>query len=213
MKRLLLVFTFVPFLLLPVLINAQTIDFGLICVDSVWYEPLDSNYINVKVFNGNTEYLNYPRVQILSPSGDTISNVNDLFGFFGQPGNSYQTYKDSIIVQGITNFSEYSFLMNIALPDASAEIEWCIATAISTLSQHLIGIYPNPAQDYLFVRGDFTNEEADATIYNSFGQIVSRKQLTSSDEQMINISQLPTGIYFLLLNDRDRRLPFKFVKQ
>lgn len=191
----------------------DTVDFDLICVDSVWYDPLDPVFINVTVFNGNIPYLNYPRVQIVAPNGDTISNVYNLLWSFAHVGNSYQTYRDTIIVPGITDFDNYTFLMTIAFPDTTVQIDRCLATAIPVIAENGIHIYPNPVHDYLFIEGSMVHENTDATIYNAYGELVFKGSVASRDLKAIHVSGLPGGVYFLLLNDTDFRLSFKFVKQ
>src|SRR6185295_9516294 len=96
----------------------------------VWYDPVNPGLINVSVFNGNVSHLNYPSVQIVSPGGDTISNVNNFVNFFAHPGNMYQTYTDTIIVPGITDFTGYTFLMNELFGDTTAVIDWCLANIV-----------------------------------------------------------------------------------
>jgi len=57
-------------------------------------------------------------------------------------------------------------------------------------------ISPNPANDFLFIE---TQEEAFETkIVNIQGQIL----LQNINEKSINISELPSGIYFLKINSK-----------
>jgi hypothetical protein len=76
----------------------------------------------------------------------------------------------------------------------------------------IIQITPNPASDYLLIRGlnDFTKYTI--TIYFSTGQIVAVYNLTDKEEY-INISALSRGLYFLIIYSRDiKAFTHKFIK-
>jgi hypothetical protein len=63
-------------------ISLMQVDYSLVCTDSVWYDPTNPILINVRLFNGNINHMNYPSVQIVSSSGDTISNQYNLPSWF-----------------------------------------------------------------------------------------------------------------------------------
>ncbi|CAL2091446.1 conserved protein of unknown function precursor containing a T9SS type A C-terminal secretion signal. Putative S8 family peptidase [Tenacibaculum sp. 190524A02b] len=70
--------------------------------------------------------------------------------------------------------------------------------------------YPNPAKDYVQVR--MLSKEAGVTykIINTIGSVVQSGRLNSSN---VNISQLKSGIYMLEVNDGQRSLTTKLVKE
>jgi hypothetical protein len=51
-----------------------------------------------------------------------------------------------------------------------------------------------------------------AVIYNSYGQVVS-KRIVSADNKAINIASLPQGIYYLHLKGEAINDIAKFIKQ
>jgi hypothetical protein len=60
-----------------------------------------------------------------------------------------------------------------------------------------ITIYPNPAHDLLHIRLTRTSPEPlSAQLYNTLGEMVLARPLTSTEETL-NISDLPTGVYYL----------------
>src|SRR6185436_9803731 len=123
---------------------SSTLDYSLVCVDSVWYDSIPG-LIHVRVFNGNLSHLNYPSVQIVAPNLDTISNPGNIVSFFAHLGNYYLEYIDTITVQGITSFANYTFLISEGLTDTTAVIHFCEPVGIEEHGVIAFNIYPNPA--------------------------------------------------------------------
>lgn len=108
------------------------------------------------------------------------------------------------------------FVENVGFPVASVEFnyDYQILEKNSTVAQdsslstyeHIknqIEIYPNPAQDILFVSG--LNKKTKFTIYSPDGRLI----MTGSTEKKIDISSLLKGIYILKI----QMLDYKFIKQ
>jgi hypothetical protein len=188
------------------------LDFSLVCVDSVWYDPSNPNIINVTVFNGNFNGINYPVVQIVSPAGDTISNPNGLLSFFVHMGNIYLTYTDSITDSTITNFSNYTFLITDGILDTTVEITWCGTTGTGELEQAEIKIFPNPVSDNLFIGFDKTGANRSMEVYNLTGACVKKVALDQSAVVSVDISGFSPGLYFIRIFDSKKVLKGKFIK-
>lgn len=71
-----------------------------------------------------------------------------------------------------------------------------------------IRIYPNPATDYIFIQSN-RKDEARVEIYHLDGRIIKSKQLTGSDR--INVSELTSGIYNLVLYTQEQQESFKLI--
>lgn len=75
--------------------------------------------------------------------------------------------------------------------------------SVNIFNEKELLIYPNPTNDLVIITSKSIHKESRATIYNSLGQKVqSYTQLDEiSDGKMcINVSNLPSGIYFVELN-------------
>ena len=68
-----------------------------------------------------------------------------------------------------------------------------------------VKIFPNPAQDNLFISGSGSNSTAE--IYTITGSLA----LTASGQQ-VDVSGLSPGFYLLILHDNDRKYAYKFEK-
>ncbi|MES2515327.1 MAG: T9SS type A sorting domain-containing protein [Bacteroidota bacterium] len=87
-------------------------------------------------------------------------------------------------------------------------------STVTAVSNHFIDrsitLYPNPASTILTI-SDKQNLFQAASIYitNALGQTV----MSSSFSEQLNISQLPLGVYFLVLENDDTRKAIKFIKE
>lgn len=72
-------------------------------------------------------------------------------------------------------------------------------------------LLPNPTTDYLTFEC-FSNEST-ATIFNSHGKQVMQESFSNCNKPTIEVSDFPSGIYFLQIDANNRRWTSKFVKE
>lgn len=70
-------------------------------------------------------------------------------------------------------------------------------TNLEETSEDRLTIYPNPANNYLYLQGNIP-EDAKAVIFDLTGKTMFEQELTS---QTIDISSLASGYYILKIND------------
>lgn len=98
-------------------------------------------------------------------------------------------------------------------PDCSVEYVGSYGTPLSipsAISEHplpTLSIFPNPAQDVLWIHG--TSGNRTALIHAADGRLVSRARITDAG---IDIGQLPVGFYVLHLDGEPAFAPVPFVK-
>ena len=77
-----------------------------------------------------------------------------------------------------------------------------------------IKIYPNPAKDKLSVIGYQSSEKSNIGIYDILGQKVYSENLTINNYQLtIDVAELRSGIYFVILHGEKNSIATKFIKQ
>lgn len=77
----------------------------------------------------------------------------------------------------------------------------------STVESHF-HVFPNPAKDYIKITNNTPSYGSTTEIYNLLGQRVG----VYKNSEYINISNLSSGIYFIMLYARSEILKFKFLK-
>ncbi len=181
-------------------------------MDSVWYEPGNPTLINVRIFNGNISHLNYPSVRIVEAPGDTIGNPSNVVNFFAQLGNTFQVYQDTITQAGITDFSQYEFLIQEGFGDSTANIGWCSTMDIGENREEVWAIFPNPVINTLNINSKRNAGHTELEIFSETGKLCMRSRLTNVVGNSIDVSGLSAGIYFLRLKSEDVFQNFRFIK-
>jgi len=83
---------------------------------------------------------------------------------------------------------------------------------VSALSEGSIKIYPNPANDKLFIADPGNkNDKAEVVIVNTLGQKITVP--FDQKEHMLDVSNLPTGVYHLLYSTPGIEKATTFLKQ
>jgi hypothetical protein len=77
-----------------------------------------------------------------------------------------------------------------------------------------VNIYPNPAKEYLNISvSNFPLNEAEIYIYSTLGKVVNFIKEYNSQNDQINISNLPKGIYIIGIRFQNEFLIDKFIKE
>ncbi len=72
-----------------------------------------------------------------------------------------------------------------------------------------ISLYPNPAQNWLTVKNNFTENQT-ALLYNITGQTIMKQEI-NQNENRLDVAKLQSGIYFLHLPETNTTL--KWIKE
>jgi V8-like Glu-specific endopeptidase len=101
---------------------------------------------------------------------------------------------------------------------STTRIDFCITlTSVEDYSHEKLLIFPNPANDYIYIQaseGFKSSESSDIKVFTTLGEIVMAVPSTvnyngsGSASVRINISHLPTGLYFVRIGEKFE----KFVK-
>jgi hypothetical protein len=75
-------------------------------------------------------------------------------------------------------------------------------------------MYPNPASDYIQLSLPEKLNNKVITIYNLYGKMMMQYKLdATTEESLIDINQLPKGIYILNLNSDEKNWTKKLIKE
>jgi len=93
--------------------------------------------------------------------------------------------------------------------EVSRQVERISTNIGKVTDEELFTLYPNPVGDYLII--ETQSLEADLTIFNSSGQIITHHQNIQSGS--IDMRQLNSGIYFCLIEIEGQNLWKKILKR
>ncbi len=118
-----------------------------------------------------------------------------------------QNLKD-IIINDCINYKGYLYVATSEGVFRKPSDDFGLSVPVKSESK--IHISPNPATDYIIVGNEYVLSEQNIEIFDVFGnKILSSGNKYNSSLQKIDVSTLPTGIYFLKIGNKKVR---KFVK-
>lgn len=98
--------------------------------------------------------------------------------------------------------------------DGSFEYSEVISVLRTDYLEHRVLVYPNPAEDLLFVDYNLLHEhELSFTLTTAIGNIVRKGNMDTRTEAQLNLTELPAGIYLLHLKNDYINQSFRIVKK
>ncbi len=129
--------------------------------------------------------------------GDSVDNANSLSTFAIPNEGGLQTYTFSIEE---ANHCSYDTTLSVfVIGDINQGVDY-------QSKQKGIQIYPNPSQDFIYVKGV---QKAICRIYNTNGMLIKEVQ---DVQKPIDVQELPKGVYLLYIQSNNGKQQFKLVK-
>lgn len=146
------------------------------------------------------------------PGSNWQQNLNDLHTLYNTYNLSHQLwnyhagywglhepYGGTLPGTGDINTTLYSYYSNL-----------CNATSVKDYDSYEKNlIYPNPSQDYVYIKLEETINEIE--IYNPIGQLLNR--ISSPKQNKIYISNIPAGIYSVVIKTDKNIYTSKMIKK
>lgn len=199
-----------------VLVHHGATDAPTVDVDEV----TAGNLVDNLPFRGFDGYLNLPTadytLEVKDSTGTTTVKSYDA------PLATLNLDDSAIVViaSGFLNPANNSngpaFGLYVALPGVSGALiplPESTSTGIDELFGSELDIYPNPATDIINIDG-IDLQFATVTIFDVTGRVVSTSTFDNLSASSINVSNLPTGSYQLVISDNSQIITnTKFIKQ
>ena len=83
--------------------------------------------------------------------------------------------------------------------------------AVQGTSDSKMQLYPNPAKNEIFV--DWKSTDAVYSILDAKGSLVAKKVTLAKGKNKIDISKLPSGLYFIEISVAGKSSTTKFIKE
>ena len=165
------------------------------------------NDLDVKVTSSNgTVYYPWKLQGMADPSGEaTRISTNNVDNFervdIENPSGTYTitVSHKGVLVNGLQKFTLIATADNLAK----------LSTSDLNVSSDDIILYPNPAQDIIYLKNN-NNVEAKISILDNFGRII---KTTTIKNGAVDIRSLAVGNYLLVYSDKKgKQVTFKFIK-
>jgi Secretion system C-terminal sorting domain/META domain len=149
------------------------------------------------ISDNDIQFSNYTKTLLICNSSNHMAFESDYFSFIQTAGQYYLSGQGNNIYLKLTNpiFLNYDF-RNTPLGSEDYDIKEII-------------IYPNPFNSSLLIdsQGIIIDK---IEIYNSIGQSV---KIINSNFDVINLSDIPSGIYIMKLYSEDKTVSKKIIKK
>lgn len=161
----------------------------------------------------------YPDLEV----SETILPISDNSPFHGvlstlidwhrnDPVDAWEVNRNDIIYNNYQNnrnpFIDYPELVE-HLWGNQIGVAWQSSLSVNDFDQLNIVLYPNPASTYINILGNKSNTDVD--VCDILGKKILSKTIDES-QNIIDISQLKHGVYFLKIKGNNSSLTFKFIK-
>jgi len=140
---------------------------------------------------------------------DVFENFSEYFIVSICPGEEHEGLSETGLYEFyFLNSEGCDSLVTIELTVLNENDPPCMASSISSIEND-INIFPNPANDWLHINLK-KNQTINLSIINELGQrFIDFENL---DKEIIDISNLPSGIYFIMMRDtKDGRKVIKKI--
>lgn len=163
----------------------------------------------------NAQWLNESKVKVSWEVTDQ-TNVKDYVVEFSDDGSHFKnvcsviassaTSYNCIVPANNTDKSYYRVMQQ----DIDSKVAYSHVVSLNASSAPLISVYPNPAQNKLYIQG--INNFSQATVSDVSGKVLTHASVNSRN-RFIDISQLTKGIYFIKFTSADSTKTIKFIKE
>ena len=142
----------------------------------------------------------------LKNSNPEITLINT--GIDGLDGNYWITKKNGELILKCKDNSKLICFSNVAQAPSCME-DKSETSIISKHSDFKISLYPNPASSFIQLKG-VKDKNSTISIINLQGQLVKSDQI--SDNDLIDITTIPSGYYFLKVEEKYGTHTLPFIK-
>lgn len=181
-----------------------------VSIDSIGHHLL------VTIYNGDTSDVNYPVVQAVNTTGDTVGNADGQFFLFAQLAGDTVVHSIpttlSTLGGGFTGIIYFSNAGDTTACMFSYPMS-CSVGVSELYAANRINVYPNPATDNITVDIKKTSlKDAVIAMYDMTGNRV-RSYTTAGNQLKINRDGLKSGMYFICVIVDGKRYTNKLIVQ
>ncbi|MBL0139107.1 MAG: PKD domain-containing protein [Bacteroidetes bacterium] len=154
-----------------------------------------------------------PATPVITANGDTLncSAANSYQWYSVQSGMIAGANQSSYIATQTGDY--YVSITDINGCSSESGIVHVEVSGIEDINQTSFGIYPNPFNEFVTIRSKKMNQGIiTLRLFNISGQLISGPLRTDRSEQMLDLRDLPTGMYTLKIQGKDQEYVYKLIK-
>ncbi|CAL2080413.1 GEVED domain-containing protein [Tenacibaculum sp. 190524A02b] len=156
-----------------------------------------------KVVSGSSSSANNLRATVDVPAGANLGQTRMRVSMkYNSAQTSCETFDDGEVEDYSVNIVANSSRTTVVAENSNAEL-------LGNEEVVAIVAYPNPARNYVSVRLASKAANVSYKIVNTLGSVVK----TGTDLNNINISKINAGVYLLKVNDGQKTITIKLIKQ
>ncbi len=172
-------------------------------------QNLNLSYGYLWWLNGKASFM-LPTSQIIFNGNLATAAPADMYSALGKNGqiiNIVPSQNLVLIRMGNSDGSPVPTTYNNEIWKKLSEIMLKSTASEDILNTENIAIFPNPAQEKLFLKLDLLSQKTDIQVFNAFGE----SQHLIFDENSIDVSRFENGVYFLVVQKEKQREMKRFV--
>jgi len=104
---------------------------------------------------------------------------------------------------------------NVSYDSVLVDVQVCTGMMVSTPLNHKVRVYPNPADDILYIEfSNKTNHIYTLSIFDVLGKEILHQYINAASKSSIDIRELQAGMYFFNISINNQTLEKgKFIKR
>lgn len=199
----------------------------------IWWAP-DNFYGDIEInytpqYPGTTNFDQVIKPLLLSCPNKITVYAGDLGASAGVSPFMFHAYdnitliasgmgggvEDNIIITEVYEDSVYFNLvaLNGNDPKALGEItDYALSIDSEELLNWKLRVYPNPSSGYFKIENRFPND-LELSIYNIYGQLITEDLILNNSNMEIRTSNMKTGMYVIILTNKDTFIERKLIVQ
>lgn len=182
---------------------AQQLNCQLFCVTDIRMSPGLPGSLDITIWNGDTNGVNYPIVQLIDNNGDTVANDSGDFFFFVHISGVFLTHQLQTSLTSVPPGFTGTVLIRDPLHSVSCLLPFpCATVNLNEIDDAEISVFPNPSSEQIFV--SFSEVTSTTDLQFDLLDMQGKKQkieaIASNGFYEISVGHLNAGLYILRID-------------
>ncbi len=187
----------------------------MMCILNITLDTAN-NEMEVVVFNGDTNGINYPTIQVIDQTGDTVGNPAGSFYFFWQ-GQGVMTHEIPTTLTTLPQPFYCTVLVTDQVWDTTCVFQYPMSCPMNVAGHEVkttFEAYPNPASDVLILSlpGNYSGKTK-VGISNTLGEVFSGTLVAQNGRIDLDVNDLACGVYFVSVTIDDKQYIQRFIRE